>query len=175
MRSKGSIALQSLGTVTEVAQLTGKSVSYISYVMSGRKEPSKAFKEICAELPGGPSLESWSETVVDPEIKRLPSDEPLEPPTPDGVRDMAAQLMRSAQELQAAIEQEGSAYERIRYLEKLTGIVVDLGKLTGATIINERMLKNSPGWKATQALILSTLEPWPDAMRALATALEESE
>lgn len=175
MRSKGSIQLQALGTVTEVAQLTGKSVSYISYIMSGRKDPSKAFKEICASIPNGPTVDSWSETVVDPEIRHVTDQDESNAPTDDRVRDMAAQLMRNAETLHAAIEQEASTYEQVRYLDKLTDIIIRLGKLTGASVLNERAIKNTPAFKSLVEIMLKALEPWPDALRAIAKALEESE
>jgi len=174
MRSRGSLELRKLGTGKEIAQKTGKTEGYISRILSGRQDPSQGFKEIAADL--GIPIEAWNETIIDPEIRNPAApDAPAPVPTADNVRELTGRLMRTAQELEAEIAQEASVYERMRYLEKLAGITVDLGKLTGASIVNARMLLMSPGWAQVSEVITKALEPWPDAMRAVAEALLEPE
>ncbi len=180
MRSKGSLDLRALGTGIEIAARLGKSESLISHWLAGRKVPSVAMKKRIEEL-GGPTADSWDVYAAIPTVVSIDDDdEELLEPTADEVRSLAARLMKTAKDIEGSLAQETSAYDRLRTLEKLTGIVVDLGKLTGASVLNERMILQSPGFKRLLARILEAIETLPAetaalAMRAVAAKMKEFE
>jgi hypothetical protein len=64
---------------------------------------------------------------------------------------------------------------RVGLADKLAGVITRLGKLTGASLANERMIRRSPSWRRIQDAVATALEPWPDAMLAVADALDALE
>jgi hypothetical protein len=103
---------------------------------------------------GGPEPSAWDQlihkpsTVGDklgstdePELDAAPDSDPLPPAaaTPDAVRGMADQLMADAKTMQRMLMQgEMDPGGRMNMLAKLASTITELGRITGAAIINER-------------------------------------
>jgi hypothetical protein len=50
-----------------------------------------------------------------------------------------------------------------------------LGKLTGVGLsISPRQILDSPNWGVIETAIITALKPWPEALRAVAKALDET-
>lgn len=50
-----------------------------------------------------------------------------------------------------------------------------LGKLTGVGLsISPRQILDSPNWRLIETAIITALKPWPDALRAVAKALDQT-
>jgi hypothetical protein len=62
--------------------------------------------------------------------------------------------------------------DRLGALRQLSEMVVTLGQLTGEAMLNERAILASPSWAIVQDAMLDALSPWPDALTAVAAALQ---
>jgi len=62
---------------------------------------------------------------------------------------------------------------RAALLANAAKTLVMLGKLTGVGLsISERKILDSPNWRILEGKIIKALTPWPDALRAVARAID---
>ena len=62
---------------------------------------------------------------------------------------------------------------QVTLLQKLSSMVIALGRLTGDGLTSPRQIVRSPIWGAIERAMVEALEPWPDAGRAVAQKLRE--
>lgn len=168
------------GSPAILAERYGVSQSTISSWRSGRRSPGHdARRAIHAD--GGPEPGAWDEPLP---ARPLPLPQaPTEEPgaSPEGTRDLADRLYAYALRLQAELERttdDTILADRVRLLEKLAATTSRLGQLTGAAIVNERQILDSPAFARVESAILGALrslgaEEGASALRAVADALDE--
>ncbi len=178
MRTKGSVAFaRMVGSAAEASGTFGVSVSTIDAWRHGRRIPGpnnrvKIFKA------GGPDGGWWDVPALEPQAMGPVFDtSTIEAASPEATARIADSLQAHAQQLQHEVMamNDGDPARRIKSVRELAGVITDLGKLTGAAILNERQIRNSPAWRTLLGVVVTALEPWPDAMRAAAEALEKRE
>lgn len=181
MKSKGSYLfnIQVSGKQAEWARTHGFAQSQVNRWALGLITPTMASRTKI-HAAGGPDPLLWDEPIAPgatPAPKATAPRKPRDPEaraTPEGVRSLADAAFGQAQALQDELEADGADLEaRIRMAERLGSLIASLGKLTGAAVLNERQILMSPAFKRIVSVMLEALQPWPDAMRAVAAALEE--
>jgi len=176
MRSVGSVAFRKLpGSSADLAQKFKVSVATVDAWKSGRRKPQPAHRRAIARA-GGPPAKAWDQEPEKPAPKQRSTPPAKALPTkatPEAARALADQLLADARTLQAEIMavEDGDLARKARLLRDLARVTTELGKLTGAAQPNERAIRASPHWRALVDFLVETLEPWPDAMRALGQAL----
>lgn len=173
MKSRGAVEFKRLqGNQTEKAARFGVNPSTISMWESGKRSPGRKHREEIHE-DGGPKPEAWDELIVE-EPPRFPSalDVDLERATSTAVAREADILLALVKDMLNDLRvQGGDLNERVRLAEKIANIMTACGKHTGAVILNERQILASPAWARIWDAAIEALDPWPDAMRALESAL----
>lgn len=164
------------GGVVAKAERFGVSKSTVGNWQTGASKPDGAKRERIFEA-GGPEPDSWDEVFAPPAAPvQLPDDSPLREPTADDTASIAAGLLRYLQGLQRELETPGSTGdmtlpERVRMADQLAAAVDKLGKHTGVRLTTRQILA-SPLWGEVTELVVSALEPYPDAMHAVIKTLE---
>lgn len=176
MRSKASRYLDRLeGTQAELAQRFGVVPFTWRRWLNGTSVPNPKTRRTIEDA-GGPPARDWDELVAD----STPPPRPAPPPT-DGeataetTRAQATQLSRLVQaEIDAvALDADLEPGKRLGRLESLGGILAQLGRLTGASGLDERKIVASPAWRRIEARIADALAPWPEALAAVADAMQQ--
>lgn len=158
------------GTAREKARRYGVSDATASRWISGGLVPSPRVRRRIFE-DGGPEPGAWDVLIAPPE-------RPIPVPVVEGAASPEA-TRAVADRLQAVVARilEGLAGADqdpdllLRDAEKAAGILTQLGKLTGATVLNERQILASPAWRRVEDSVVTALEPWPDAITAVRDAL----
>jgi hypothetical protein len=174
MRSKGAVIFAECfpGPVAELAGRFGVAAATISAWRGGSKLPSlEKRKEI--RTAGGPVEELWTQSHDRQVDRLLAASAPTQDPaaTPESAVSIAAAHQAHCLALQERLRQEGPHLpikEQITLAEKLGGMILDLGKLTGAGIVNQRQIVESPYFAQLLNDMMGALTPWPDALRAVA-------
>ncbi len=66
--------------------------------------------------------------------------------------------------------------QRSTIIQRVAKLVDDLGRITGETlVVDERRFLKSPAGQRVVDAVVEALEPWPDAMLAVAARLEQLE
>lgn len=141
--------LRMLGTQEAVAARLGCTRSHLNRVLSGGLRASHRIKE-AAQREFQIPFEDWDdEAARDAMAKPAPAGGgPTDPPEASDVRALAARMLATAQAIHSAIEAaDMPLHERARQLEKVSGVVMDLGKITGATVLNEKAIAETPAFK----------------------------
>jgi hypothetical protein len=93
--------------------------------------------------------------------------------TPEAVVTLADEELARVREFARQLDAEPlPVRERVMLHSKLSDMIVSLGKLTGASITNERQVVMSPPFSILMREIAEALAPWPEAARALAAWLQ---
>jgi hypothetical protein len=178
MKSRGSVEFKAMGVKLQEWERRFKTkdkrvaVSTIGHWQTGERTPREEIQELIHSEWNGPHPDAWLEIL--PEAPELP-EVPLEDATPERVGAATARLLQSVRQLQQELEISKDGGEglgaRARIAGELAGILGKLGAMTG-TKLTERQILESPQLKVIVATIGEALEPWPDAQRAYANALE---
>jgi len=190
MVSQGSIEFAGLSRPNkEWAKILGVTPEYVSMIRKGKRTPAPPMREKILAA-GGPEVALWDQLIHKPSTvgDKLGVADPLADPeedgpasgslppvaaTPDAVRDMADRLMKDAQTMQSELMRgEMDPGGRMNMLAKLASVVTELGKITGAAIINERQVLMSPSFRNLVDIILEAIKPFPDALESVVNALE---
>jgi hypothetical protein len=138
------------------------------------RKPDEATRQ-AIEAAGGPLVCEWDESVAvaaKPPPRAPRSVMPDDAVSPTSAQDEARRLLRQVVDIEAAAEQEDDLVRRAAILASAATIHQRLAKVVGAGhAITERQILESPMWKRLSDDITATLEPWPDAMAALAARL----
>lgn len=141
---------------------------------SGTRTPADE-KQIAIHKAGGPHPSAWSEPAVQGGAATygLGATPQAGAATPDAVITLADEELARVREFAKQLDAEPlPVRERVMLHSKLSDMIVALGKLTGASITNERQVVMSPPFSILMRELAEALSPWPDAMRAVATWLQ---
>jgi hypothetical protein len=177
MRSRGAVEFGAMpGTQVEKARRWGVSPQLISKWQRGESLPHDLHRERISD-GGGPEPEAWDEPFeVPPPPPPEDDGEQLAAPTAEDTAGVAAGLLAEIRKLQRELAAGGAAGltidQRVRLVDSLAGAADKLGKHTGVKLTTRQILA-SPLWAEVRDAIVSSLEPWPEAMRAVADSLEK--
>lgn len=165
--------LRMLGTQEVVAARLGCTRSHLNRILSGGLKASHRIKESAMREFQVP-FEDWDdEAARDAMAKPLPQEGAPVAPTASDVRVLAARMLATAQSIHEAIERaDMPLHERARQLEKVSGVVMDLGKITGATVLNEKAVAETPAFKRMVDRLAAGLEGSKECLEAAIEALE---
>ncbi len=178
----GSRAFKALGVASSVwvtrlaAEGVERTAQTIDAWKAGRRSPEEGAAILIHEKWDGPSPQDWRTPIPSAPASPSAPPPPLEPVTPEAVADEAATLLQHVRTLQRRLT-DVSAQEaaelpaQIRMAESISSVISRLGQVSGSRI-TERAILASPHWAELEAVMVRALEPWPDAMRAVADALE---
>lgn len=137
-------------------------------VRAGREKMAKAREEAMADPSMRKLLVSIKET-------------PVPTTAPEQVLDEAGKLIRDVQSLRDELMKSGNAKyspsisERAKILSQCATMLDKAARLTGASAgISPAKIIRSPGWNKIKIALADALEPWPDAMRAVADLLKKA-
>lgn len=185
-RSKAQEALKAdLRTTKELARAIGDAgyattPRAVESWRQGSRVPQEEAAKRAIEKACGIAPIDW-DTLGSAGAPRTPRDpsEPRERATPEAVQELADELMAEARRQLDEIRDTEGADEggvRARKTSSLAATVVDLGRLTGATMVNERQIVRSGAWRRLLSLIDEALAPFgPEPGRAVIEALKEIE
>lgn len=173
--SRGAVEFRKwLGTIArKVAKLDaeGASKSSVGNWQSGLSLPSGPMRERIFEL-GGPDPDSWDEPHS-PTPGALASLGPLAPATAEDTATEADLLLADIRRLRGKVETSDlDVSQQGRLLANLTAMVDKLGHHTGVKH-TPRQILDSPHFITIVDRLIEALEPWPEAMRAAADAIDE--
>jgi hypothetical protein len=174
--NRGALEFKALGVAPKIwAARLGVSVVTAESWRAGRRTPGADTRRAIHEDWNGPVPAAWDELVdvAPPRTVREPV--AVVPATPEAVEGEAAKLLAHLRQLQddlaAAQPEAHDLPQRIRMAESIAGSIARLGQITG-TRISTRAILASPAWAELVKDLTAALEPWPDAMRAVADVLE---
>lgn len=180
-RSKAARALQRLeGTQAELAERFGVARFTLVRWLNGTSVPNPKTRR-AIEDAGGPPARDWDELVPESAPPEAVTSPHRPSPGASSDTDATAETTRAqANRFYRIVEAELEALEtdmdleagkRLSRIESLAGVVVQLGKLTGAAGLDERKIVASPAWRRITARIADALAPWPEALEAVANAM----
>jgi hypothetical protein len=108
----------------------------------------------------------------------VPGEEPAaEPATPESLAETAARQLAQIQKLQRELAAPAGMAdmrpdEKVRLQLQMSDAIAKLSVFTGVKLTH-RMITASPLWQEVCDVIIAALEPWPDALQAVAKALDE--
>lgn len=178
MRSRGAFELSKVGgDLATIAHTCGVSVAAVSQWRAGLRTPSDVNRKLLHKQYAI-DPKAWDQPMPQQARKQVPDVAPI------AVTDLAsaqaaivAEAGRQLAILQAAVssiasDPLASPQEVIRSSSDAAKALALLGKLTGTTLdISPKQMLASPAWRQIEAQIVAALEPWPDALEALAAAL----
>jgi hypothetical protein len=163
------------GGVLAKAERFKVSKSSISNWQRGEGAPPDPVRERIFEA-GGPEPGAWDEVWAPPAAEtQLPEDEPAEATAEDTAR-VAVGLLVEIRKLQRELASPGATADmtidqRVRMVDALASAADKLGKHTGIKLTTRQILA-SPLWAEVLSAVTLALEPYPDAMRAVADSLD---
>lgn len=183
MRSRGSVEMAAKAKMRgrELAEKLGTSASMISLWGSGKRVPSAVKRELIAahlgiEISAWDSIlpdenSSHSHTAVrNPVISHTAA-------TPDTTLQMAEELAGIAKALITDLKETGigDSDAAMRKASEISRVLASLGKITGASITNERQIVRTPAWARIREVIVDSLADYPAALESVVEALEALE
>jgi len=178
-RSRGAFLLAQVGErQKEIADRVGCNRVEISYYASGERKPGAVNRRKFASLFAIP-FESWDEPIEETAPAVVVEAPPAALPwlaSGAPTRALEAYALRLQGELDTLLKTvlanpTGTPREKMQAISAAAETMKRLGYITGETLeIPPSKLRRLPMWRRMEDLIVHTLEPWPDAMRALAEA-----
>jgi hypothetical protein len=172
-RSVGALALEALleshGGVVRVAEAVETTEGTIRHAIAGRASPRKQLRARL-EAVFGIAESAWDrESGSEPPAAKAP-DPPLElPPPSDDVKGMAIETIRVLRgHLSGASHREAG-----RISQAIAAQSRILARASGQFEITQAQIVRSPHFRELLGVIERALEPYPDAVRAVAKAFEE--
>jgi transcriptional regulator with XRE-family HTH domain len=183
-RSKGAVSLGRVGaTQVEIAEVAQRSQTAVSFWLNGVKKPDSAARRRLAERW---SIDAawWDEYPTVPgTVIFAPSVRPVAAPAatsagdaPMSVHEEATRVMAQLRRLQDEVEHDEDTYpeKKAKMFASIATSLNVLGRLTGHSLdISETRIVRTPQFGRVMARIEEALNPWPEAMRAVAEALKE--
>lgn len=166
--TEGAEALRGAGSIGELTSKLGVDRRTVSAWRAGAKLPNPASRELMQRELAIP-LSAWERRAAEPAAAApAPPPQVEERPAAGSAEDrLRAQLERLRQQRQAATGRTLVDLERLelaasRALARAEGVELD-----GRRIVRSR------AWESIEVVIVRALEPWPQALAAVATALQE--
>lgn len=190
-RSRGAVLLARQGVQqTALAERVGVSQPTICTWLRGSARPGAANREVMHKLfgidpadwdvdPGTKVTRPPVATAAGPARAPVDAEAPLPPspdtaPPPTSARAEAALLIAQVRQLRVSVltDADATPHERAKVLSSCAQTLTVAGKLTGETLeVPESSVLRLPAWSRIRGALVTTLEPWPDAARAVAVAL----
>ena len=159
------------GSDAEKAVRYGVTVPTINRWKSGARTPADDAVISKIEADGGPLRCEWEE--FPPEVSAPPLPDFSAEATPTTVQAEANRLLALVQAGMTEASTEPDVSRRMGILANGANIVRQLGRVVGAGhVVTERQILESPHMRLIRDRIIAALEPWPEALAAVATALE---
>jgi hypothetical protein len=171
-RTAGMVKLGLVGSANEIAKRTGLRANSIRDYTAGRRIPRPPTQAVIEEQYPTITPKDWR-TPAGPvgggtQLGLAPV------PRSDDPRELAQALTARVRVSMAQLDQlvsDGSVVESSRVYERLSRTLVSLGKFSGVGL-SKREILMSPHFVEIVRVITGAIEPWPDALRAAAQALE---
>ena len=124
---------------------------------------------------GGPEPKAWDQVAGTKTPKKKPKKRQRVKATPEVVVAEADYWLHALQDFRDELPNlVTDASARSRLLADSARTLAVLGKLTGIGLtVSTRQFLDSPNWRQLEAKIIDALSPWPDALRAVANALDD--
>ena len=176
MRSKGSQAFTIAfpGDPVSVGDRFGVAERTVMSWRTGTRSPADD-KRRAIHAAGGPAPSAWDEPadLGAGAVFGLTAAPVAGSATPEAVVTLADEELARVREFASALEREAlPVRDRVMLHAKLSDMIIGLGKLTGASIVNERQVVMSPVFGNLMREAAQALAPWPEACRALAAWLQ---
>jgi len=178
VKSQGSVEFsKDPRSGVEWSALLGATTASISRWKAGLVRPSADLRAKIHHA-GGPDPKAWDQVVGTP-----PTPKRIKKRSKKRTKATAAAVINEADlwlaELQDFRDELPTlvtdAAKRASLLANAAKTLAVLGKLTGVGLsVSNRQILDSPNWRIIEAKILAALRPWPDAMRAVSKALDDS-
>ena len=171
--SRGAELFALAATTGEQAAALGMSKAQIQRYRCGAFTPPGHVRRTIAEAYPSVAVAAWDELLggaaPTPALPPMP-DEPPEP-EPANTREAAARHLVAVRAWLARAE---TATERAKGYEAMRKAIELQARLDGAfnSATDESRLAESPRYQAVLAAVLDAIAPWPDALAAVAVALE---
>ena len=174
MKSKGSKEFSALGSSgVDLAKQLGCAVATISRWKNGEATPEKPWRLKIFKL-GGPEPDAWDE--VDTPTKPARKKKRTAKATPASVAAEADLWLHAVQDLRDELPKlVKDPQGRARITREAAGTLAVLGRLTGIGLtVSARQILDSPNFRIIEGRIIQALEPWPEALRAVARAIDDT-
>lgn len=174
MKSKGSKEFSALGTTgADLAKQLGCAVATVSRWKNGEATPEKAYRLKIHKL-WGVDPDAWDQldSAAKPRRKKKRT-------TKASAASVAAEAdlwLHAVQDLRDELPKlVKDPAGRARITREAAGTLAILGRLTGIGLtVSARQILDSPNFRIIEGKIIQALEPWPDALRAVAAAIDDS-
>ena len=174
MKSKGSKEFSALGTTgTDLAKQLGCAVATVSRWKNGEATPDKPYRLKIYKL-FGIEPDAWDE--LDSPSKPTRKKKRTTKATPATVAAEADHWLHAVQDLRDELPKLAKDIAgRARLMREAAGTLSVLGRLTGIGLtVSARQILDSPNFRIIEGKIIQALEPWPDALRAVAAAIDDT-
>jgi hypothetical protein len=180
-RSLGQVKLAMVGSAALVAKKLHRSPGVVRSWQTGERNPQDRTRQEIREKFPDISTADWDTPAgrLGPSASRTPEGE--DGPAveiPEGADPEAlarAQLTMIERDLRTLrdfqTENGASVVEISRIHQRLAGAQVQLSRIVGGQLTERAVLMSAPFRRIVERLV-TALEPWPDALRAAAAALE---
>jgi transcriptional regulator with XRE-family HTH domain len=174
VKSKGSKEFSALGsTGVDLAKQLGCAVATVSRWKTGEATPEKGYRLKIYKL-GGPEPDAWD--VLETDAKPSRRKKRTTKATPTTVAEEADLWLHAVQDLRDELPKlVKDIAGRARLMREAAGTLNVLGRLTGIGLtVSARQILDSPNFRIIEGKIIAALEPWPDALRAVAEAIDDT-
>jgi transcriptional regulator with XRE-family HTH domain len=168
----GARALKRSGkTGAELARLCGVSAQLVSLWLKGKKRPGPEHRARLEAL-GLALADQWEKDSS--KRRKAHSSPAMAHAAPATALDTRSELVEQVGRLRRLIGEGLSPAASVQVERALGQALVALSKIDGTTI-TELTIVRHPAHRRVMAVILAALEPYPEAMRAVADALKARE
>jgi hypothetical protein len=175
VKSQGAIEFDRVGkTGVEWATLLGVTSAAVSRWRSGTAKPAQHLR-LEIQKHGGPDPQLWDQIPGTKAPKKRRKVKVVKA-TPAAVSAEADLWLAQLADLRVRIPLAALDVEKeTRLLASASKTFQVLGKAAGVGInVTSRAILDSPNWRLLEIKILDALAPWPDALRAVADALDDT-
>lgn len=163
------------GSDAEKALRYSVTLPTISRWGNGTRTPADDAIKRQIEADGGPLVCEWDEMPAVVATRPAPPAAASSDATPDAVTAEANRLLTMVRQANDDANTEDDIVRRVAAFASCATIMQRLGRLVGAGhAVTERQILDSPHMRIINDRIVTALEPWPDALAAVAAALEST-
>jgi hypothetical protein len=176
VKSLGSVQFSQIGkSGIEWATLLGVTPAAVSRWKSGINTPTPEIRKQIHSL-GGPEPKAWDQIVGTKKPGKKPKKRKPVKATPATVAAEADAWLTEVRAFRDELPTLVSdAPGRARLLADAARTLKVLGQMVGIGMtVSTRQILDSPNWAIIESKLLEALTPWPDALRALARALDDT-
>ena len=137
------------------------------------RTPTEGDRALIKSTYGKPDPFEWDEVEKEPENPEEPAEEiPLEAATPEAVTREVDEWLRLVKEIRREIGEVSDVSKKASLMASAAVTLKTLGQMTGVGMtLTHTQILSSPRWQELKQVITLSLQPWPEAMLAVAEAL----